>query len=116
MSLMPRGAPYLNDVRMQQVAVVDELALDVLSNFAASLHQFDGNLLTCGAVHSKLHLTIATGIDVLKYPVLGLCAKWVLVGHLSKRQELPAHVRASKRTHPPDSIALRFREKALLGP
>ena len=80
--------PYLDDVRMQQVAVIDELTLDVLSNFAASFHQFDGNLLTRGTVHSQLHLTIATRVYVLQYPVFRLSTQWVRLGHLSSRQEL----------------------------
>ena len=84
----PRGASggamrYLDDVRVQQVAVVDELTLDVLRDFAASLHELDGDLLARSAVHSKLHLAIAARVDVLQHSVLGLCAKRVVLGHRS---------------------------------
>ena len=107
--------PYLDDVRMQQVAVIYELTLDVLSNFAASLHKFDGDLLSCGTVHSELHLTIATGVDVLKYSVFGLCTERVGVGHLSSQSCCDPFARAIAPTRDDGTFFAALR-KALSSP
>jgi hypothetical protein len=57
---------------MEQMAVIDELALDVLGNLAAALHELDGDLFTGRPVDSKLNLAIASTIYVLQNLVLRL--------------------------------------------
>jgi len=98
--------PYLDDVRMQQVAVIYELTLYVLSNFAASFHELDGNLLARGTVHSELHLTIAPRVYVLQNPVFRLSAQWVRLGHLSAPVGRSCFARSGVQPHPAEVIAL----------
>ena len=69
---------YLDNVGMEQMAVVDELALDVLGNLAPALHELDGDLFTGRLVDSKLNLAIASTVDVFQNLVLRLSAKGVL--------------------------------------
>lgn len=46
---------HLHNVRMQKVAVVDELPLHILGNLAAALHELDGNLSSRRQAFATLH-------------------------------------------------------------
>ena len=68
------AATHLNDMWVQQVAVVDEFTLHVLGDLLTTRHELNGYLLPGGAIHCKLDLPVGAAVDVLYEFVLGLSA------------------------------------------